>query len=125
MYTGLIAFYGTSDMHKTHSFYNEVLGLPLALEQTTCRLYAVPGGGHVGFCEHLPVTHAHKSPLITLVTNDVDAIYERILAAGIKPEVEPQENTEFKLYHFFVKDPVGYTVEIQQFLDDNWDASKQ
>lgn len=125
MWTGFIGFYGTPDLKQTHEFYAQILGLPLALDQGTCRLYAVPGGGYLGFCEHLAVCHTHKSPLITLITNEVDAVYERLCQAGIVPEVKPQTNDRFNLYHFFVRDPAGYTVEIQQFLDDNWDASKQ
>lgn len=124
MWTGFIGFYGTTDLEQTHTFYSEILGLPLALDQTTCRLYAVPGGGYLGFCEHLPVCHTHKSPLITLLTSEVDAIYERLCQADITPEAAPKVNEQFHLYHFFVRDPAGYTVEIQQFLDDNWDASQ-
>ncbi len=125
MWQGFIGFYGTPDLQQTHSFYADLLGLPLALDQGTCRLYAVPGGGYLGFCEHLAVCHTHKSPLITLITNEVDMVYNRLRQAGITPEAPPQINTRFNLYHFFVRDPAGYTVEIQQFLDDDWDGSKR
>ncbi len=125
MWNGFIGFYGTPNLEATHSFYADILELPLALDQGTCRIYAVPGGGYLGFCEHLAVCHTHKSPLITLITKEVDMVYERLCQAGIKPEAPPQNNTRFNLYHFFVRDPAGYTVEIQQFLDDDWDGSQQ
>lgn len=122
MWTGFIGFYGTPNIAETHEFYNTVLQLPLSLDQDACRIYAVPGGGHIGFCEHLAVCHTWKSPIITLLTDRVDQVYERLCQAGIESATKPQRNTQFNLYHFFVRDPAGYTVEIQQFLDKNWDA---
>lgn len=125
MWSGLIGFYGTHKIEETHWFYANVLELPLALDQDACRIYAVPGGGYIGFCEHLAVCHTWKSPIITLLTAHVDQIYQRLQQAGVATVTEPQRNTQFNLYHFFVRDPAGYTVEIQQFLDDNWDVSKK
>lgn len=39
---------------------------------------------------------------------------------GVDFEKSPQENPEFKIYHTFLRDPNGYLVEIQEFLDHQW-----
>lgn len=117
MWNGSIAFFGTTDLERTHQFYSELLGLSLYRDQGLCRIYAVPGGGLLGFCQHMAVTAQDKSPIITLLTEDVDGKYQKLARSGIEVVSKPQANTRFRIYHFFVKDPNGYTVEIQKFLD--------
>ncbi len=114
---GSIVFVGITDMDKTDSFYREKLGLELYKDQGLCRIYKVPGGGMLGFCTHQEVVSRDKSPIITLLTPDVDACYKALRKMGIKVDEEPKSNPRFKIYHFFLQDPDGYTVEIQRFLD--------
>ena len=115
---GLIVFLGSDDLEKTHSFYQETLGLPLYKDQGLCRIYSIPGGGKLGFCEHMAnVARGSNSPYITLLTDDVDAVYHKLKAAGIHLTEEPKENERFSIYHFLVRDPNGYIVEVQKFLD--------
>lgn len=114
---GVISFFGTDNLEETHKFYNEILDLPLYKDQGVCRIYTVPGGGKIGFCSHMAVTHQGKSPIITLLTDDVDGVYDRLLKADYDIPEPPTENKQFKIYHFFMSDPNGYTVEIQRFLD--------
>ncbi len=116
VWDGLIVFFGTEDMEATHQFYNQVLGLPLYKDQGVCRIYQVPGGGGLGFCTHVPVVKGEKTPILTLLTEDVDGLWKRLHDAGMKPQ-QPKTNDKFRIYHFFVPDPSGYTVEIQRFLD--------
>lgn len=113
---GSIFFLGTDDLVKTDHFYREVLKLKLILDQGLCRIYEIQNGGQIGFCGHHPVSHQGKSPIITLLTDDVDQWYAYLKQQGIEVENQPQVNEKFKIYHFFVKDPDGYTVEIQKFL---------
>lgn len=113
---GLIAFLGTDDIEATHQFYHHVLALPLFKDQGKCRIYDVPGGGRLGFCTHLPGFKGKRTPILTLLTEDVDGMWLRLQNAGMEPG-QPQNNTQFNIYHFFVQDPNGYTVEIQRFLD--------
>lgn len=116
-WNGLIVFLGTQDLEKTDDFYAGLLGLELERDQGACRIYKVPGGGHLGFCTHIPVTKSQRCPIITLVADDIDEIYQRLDLAGLSMEHEPRENSRFKIYHFFVTDPNGYLVEVQRFLD--------
>jgi catechol 2,3-dioxygenase-like lactoylglutathione lyase family enzyme len=114
---GLIVFLGTKDLAQTDKFYRELLDLGLYKDQGVCRIYDVPGGGRLAFCTHIPVTQVEKNPIITLLTDDVDGAYQRLCNGGFTPQHQPQENPRFKIYHFFVTDPNGYWVEVQQFLD--------
>lgn len=115
-YQGLILFLGTRDLQGVHRFYSGVLGLPLFLDQDSCRIYSVPGGGMVGFCLHLEVVAGRRTPMVTLVTHDVDKVFRAVVGAGIDTDGPPRFNPEFGIYHFFTKDPDGYTVEVQRFV---------
>lgn len=118
MWTDSIVFFGSSDLEQTHQFYHGHLTLPLERDQGLCRIYRVVGGGGLGFCTHMPVVHQEKSPILTLITPDVDGVYRRLEKAQVTLLHEPQENPTFGIYHFFLKDPDGYMVEVQRFLHE-------
>ena len=113
---GLIVFFGTKDLENTHRFYHETLGFPLFKDQGLCRIYDVEGGGKIGFCQHIETLKTEKSPIITLVVEDVDGYYNKLRKKSIEVMHPPRENPKFKIYHFFLEDPNGYTLEIQKFL---------
>ena len=55
--------------------------------------------------------------MISIVTNDVDAWYERILADGsVKILMEIYDNESVPIRAFLMEDPGGYTVEVFQWL---------
>ena len=114
---GSIVFLGAPDLEATHHFYNYLLGLAMTRDQGRCRIYGVPGGGQLGFCTHITVEHAAKSPIVTLLTPEVELLYQRLKDEGWPVGAPPKVHNEFGIYHFFVEDPHGYTVEIQAFLD--------
>lgn len=111
-----IIFLGTNNLHRTHEFMVNTLNLKLYKDQGLCRIYHLTDNSKIGFCEHMAVTHEEKSPIITLIVNDVDEYYEKLMKKGVVIEKKPQINKYFKIYHFFVKDPNGYFIEIQKFL---------
>ncbi len=117
-YNGLIVFFGTKDLQATHKFYAEIMGLTLYKDQGICKIYNVDGGGKIGFCTHLKVLSEKHEPIITLVTNDVDIAYVNLTASGLKCQGPPEINPKFNINSFYSKDPNGYTVEVQQFLDE-------
>ncbi|MCB2157057.1 VOC family protein [bacterium] len=113
---GLIVFLGTDDLEATHTFYHDVLGLELDRDQGVCRIYRVPGGGCLGFCTHVPVARDARSPIITLLVEDVARSHETLLKRGATPEAPPAYNEKYRIEHFFLSDPNGYAVEIQRFV---------
>ncbi|GAB4398153.1 MAG: VOC family protein [Anaerolineales bacterium] len=119
-----ITFLHTDNLIETAAFYEQVLGLPLVLDQGTCRIYRVAGAAFVGFCTHGVADSARAGVVLTLVTNAVDAWYAQLLARGVVFEKPPALNARFEIYHCFLRDPNGYLLEIQQFRDPRWQMER-
>ena len=113
-----ITFLGTKDLNETSFFYQNILGLTLYKDQNVCLIFNINDQSKIGFCEHMPVIYNDKSPILTFVTEDVDKYYSKLIKAGLNIGEKPHINRKFNIYHFFFKDPNGYTIEIQKFLDD-------
>ncbi|MBY9019646.1 MAG: VOC family protein [Candidatus Lokiarchaeota archaeon] len=112
-----ITFLGTKDLKKTSNFYQNILGLTIYKDQKICLIFNINNQSKIGFCEHIPVIHDEKSPIITLITDEVDDIFNELVNHGLKIAEKPKLNKKFNIYHFFFKDPNGYTIEIQHFLE--------
>lgn len=115
----LITFLYTDRLEETARFYEEELGLELALDQGTCRIYAVTGGAYLGFCSR-ETAATPDGVIVTLVSPDVDAWYDHLKSAGVTVEKPPQLNSKYQIYHCFARDPNGYLIEIQRFEDPRW-----
>jgi catechol 2,3-dioxygenase-like lactoylglutathione lyase family enzyme len=114
-----ITFLYADDLQHTARFYEEVLELPLKLDQGGCRIYEVASGGYVGFCQRAEAPHP-PGIILTLVTEDVDGWYERLAERGVVFEKTPMHNPDYNIYHCFFRDPNGYLIEIQRFEDPRW-----
>ena len=114
-----ITFCYTKDLKTTSEFYEKLLGLELALDQGGCRIYKVAGGSYLGFCER-EVEGDRAGIILTLVAEDVDGWYQRLLEHGVSIDEKPKQNPEYLVYHFFFRDPNGYLLEIQRFDDPRW-----
>lgn len=115
-----ITFLPAADLAEVDRFYGGVLGLELALDQGTCRIYRVAGGAYVGFCEGGNPLAQPGAVILTLVTEDVAGWFERLEARGAPTDGAPRVNPRFQIEHFFATDPNGYRVEVQRFLDPRW-----
>jgi catechol 2,3-dioxygenase-like lactoylglutathione lyase family enzyme len=114
---GLIAFYPCHDLEATRNFYERDLCLPLVRDQGTCLIFKVAREAYVGFCQHGEILPEHKGLIVTLLTDDVDGMYRRLRHLNIETEATPKLNETYRIYHFFARDPDGYRVEIQRFLE--------
>jgi catechol 2,3-dioxygenase-like lactoylglutathione lyase family enzyme len=112
-----ITFFMVKDLDATADFYERVLGLLLAVDQGSCRIYQVVGQAYIGFCERPDSADSTRNVILTLVTPEVDAWYKHLRARGLSPENPPAVNPTYRIYHFYLRDPDGYLVEIQRFLD--------
>jgi len=117
-----VTFLYTRDLEATARFYEEVLGLSLALDQGSCRIYRVAGGAFLGFCQREEVPERPQGIILTLVTGEVDLWYETLRERGVTFEKPPARNPRYNIYHCFLRDPNGYLIEIQTFLDPSWSA---
>lgn len=119
-----ITFLYTADLARAASFYEEALGLKLALDQGSCRIYRVTGSrAYIGVCQAADAPVEPASIIFTLVAQDVDGWHERISGQGWQCEHPPRYNEIYDIYHFFVRDPSGYRIEIQRFPEADWDQS--
>ena len=94
--------------------------LHLVLDQGGCRIYKVVDTAYVGICERVDAVEQPKGIIFTLVVPDVDAWYTYLRDRGVSFEKAPAINDAYGIYHCFARDPNGYLIEIQRFLNPNW-----
>jgi catechol 2,3-dioxygenase-like lactoylglutathione lyase family enzyme len=114
-----ITFLYTNDLVQTAHFYEQVLGLPLKLDQGTCRIYQVSEDGFIGFCHRADAAPPQANlphVILTLVVPSVDEWYRYLQEQNIQLDKAPTTNLEYRIYHCLLRDPNGYLLEIQQFL---------
>ena len=116
----LLTFIYTQDLAATTHFYEDVMGLSLTLDQGSCRIYRISSNGFLGICQSNAVSERPQGIIITLATHDVDGWYQYLSERGVTFEKPPAHNPDYNIYHCFVRDPNGYLLEIQQFLDPTW-----
>lgn len=118
-----ITFLYAQNLAETAHFYEQVLGFELALDQGACRIYhTLDRRAYVGICER--EVPAETGLIFTLVTPDVDGWYAYLKERGAQPENEPRMNERYGIYHFFLRDPNGYLIEVQRFSAEPWDQSR-
>ena len=115
-----ITFLYTKDIAKSTAFYEDILQLPLVLDQGGCCIYGVTDTAYVGVCERENAVTIPNGVIFTLVVQDVDGWYSHMRELGVPFEKIPAINEAYGIYHCFAKDPNGYLIEIQRFLDPDW-----
>lgn len=116
----LITFLYYVDLAGAMRFYEEVLGLPLAIDQGWSKIYRITAGGYVGLVDETRGMHranAIKPVQICMRVKDVDAWYDYLIGAGITIAREPRSHAELKIRAFVLHDPEGYQIEIQSALE--------
>ena len=111
-----VIFLSVSDLDSSSRFYGETLGLRLACDQGTCRIYHLCGNSYIGVCKGEPPRWPNGLTL-TMVSADVDGWYERLKERDVEIKHPPKLNEKYKIYHFYLNDPDGYIIEIQRFVE--------
>ena len=112
-----VTFLDTPDLARTADFYERILGLRLARDQGTCRIYHVSVGAYLGFCQRADATAEPRGGVVTLVTDGVDEMCAHLRSHGVEFIKEPADNPSYRIYNAFVRDPNGYVIEIQRFWE--------
>ncbi|GAB1422332.1 VOC family protein [Anaerolineales bacterium] len=115
-----ITFLYTSDLKQSVDFYENILGLRLVVDQGVCKIYETSQAGYLGFCTKAELPADLSMIILTLITDEVDDWYETLSQQGVICENKPKISEAYGVYHFFFRDPMGYRLEIQKFLDPNW-----
>jgi len=106
----------THDLDSTAEFYREILGLECTRDEGGARIFKTGDGAFIGVCSAFDDRVVEpRGGMISVVTDDVDAWYQRLSAKGLAIENPPRRLEQFGIYSFFVRDPNGYVIEFQQF----------
>lgn len=119
-----VTFLKTKDLDQTTQFYTQILGFQLVLDQDYCRIFRACPNSHLGFCL-TDATTGSSEVIITLEIPDVDGYYQHLKSLGVEVEIAPRLNKNFNIYQMFLRDPNGYLIEIQRFLDPLWEQVRQ
>jgi catechol 2,3-dioxygenase-like lactoylglutathione lyase family enzyme len=114
-----ITFLNTAILSETAEFYEEKLGLELALDQGSCRIYRVCAGAYLGFCSREGGARP-DGIILTLVSADVEGWHLQLESRGVVFEKAPTYNAAYDITQAFLRDPNGYLIEIQRFEDPRW-----
>jgi catechol 2,3-dioxygenase-like lactoylglutathione lyase family enzyme len=114
-----VTFLLVADLEASTQFYQGRLGLEQVLDQGDCRIFRITATSFLGVCQRAQQADP-GSVLVTLVTDDVDGTHASLTAAGVACERTPQVNDTYNVYHAFYRDPDGFLIEVQRFLDPSW-----
>mmetsp|Transcript_469 Transcript_469/g.1393 ORF Transcript_469/g.1393 Transcript_469/m.1393 type:complete len:148 (-) Transcript_469:115-558(-) len=129
--SGSITFIYAADFDAACEFYGTALGLPAAGAMgDNVKIFALPGA-YLGIVRQ-GVSAAASPPMcakdagrdtviVGLLCADAEAV--DALAAKLDPaciEAAPARNDTFGIYNMMARDPNGYLVEIQAFLDPSF-----
>jgi len=115
-----ITFFYYDKLAPAARFYEDLLGLELVEDQGWARLYRVSKRAFLGIVDAAKGYHPvrrENSVMLTLVTGDVDEWYTLLSRAGAEIETSITVHDDIGVKGFFLRDPGGYVVEIQSFLD--------
>ena len=108
----------TDNLEHTSEFYKNDLGLKLVLDEGVARIFKVSKAAQIGVCTAYEDRIVEpKGGMITLVTDAVDEWYSQLTNRGVVIKSPPKVLEKFNIYTFFLEDPNGYIIEIQQFLE--------
>jgi predicted enzyme related to lactoylglutathione lyase len=115
-----ITFLYYDELEPVVRFYGEVLGLALVEDQGWTKIYAIGKNAFLGIVSgekgfHQP--QEENAVLVTLVVDDVFGWYAYLNERGVSLLTDVKEVEDIRVRAFFLEDPGGYTLEIQQFLD--------
>jgi predicted enzyme related to lactoylglutathione lyase len=115
-----ITFLYYRQIEPAASFYEETLGFELVEDQGWAKIYRTGGNAFLGIVAGEKGFHApqeRNAVLVTLVVDDVPGWYDRLKRLGVKMLSDLEHRQEIGIQCFFVQDPGGYALEVQQFLN--------
>ena len=115
-----ITFLYYHELEPMDRFYRDVIGLELVEDQRWAKIYSIGRGAFLGIVSGEKGFHRPRDEnavLVTLIVDDVLAWYDYLEKRGVKLLTEVKEVEEIQVRVFFLEDPGGYTLEIQQFLN--------
>jgi predicted enzyme related to lactoylglutathione lyase len=116
-----IACFYYPDLSPASRFYQEIMGFELvqAVDEWF-RVYRTSANAFLAIVNEERGFHKAQQKnavLVVLVVDDVSWWYDHLRCEGAKVLTAIQEMRDIRARCFFVEDPGGYTIEIEQFLE--------
>lgn len=111
-----ITFLYYRDLATAMRFYEDVLGLPLAIDQGWCKIYRIAEGAHVGLVDEtrgMNNWQPEKCVQLCIRVPDVDAWYAYAQEEALSGLSQLFVNDALGIRAFVFHDPEGYQIEIQ------------
>lgn len=111
-----ITFFYYRDLPRAMRFYEDILGLPLAIDQGWCKIYRLCPGAHVGLVDEAKGMNKWqpiKPVQLCIRVPDVDAWYIYAKEEELDALSDLFINDEIGIRAFVFNDPEGYQIEIQ------------
>lgn len=117
---GTVTFFYYEDIDAAARFYNDLLQLPITMNEDWVKIFQITSTSSVGIVQHGRGFHevsVDKPAMLSMVTNDVDAWYARLQDANvlIRSELPPPDKKvkagTAPIRGFVAEDPGGYTIE--------------
>ncbi|MEM9788184.1 MAG: VOC family protein [Pseudomonadota bacterium] len=111
-----ITFFYYRDLSAAMAFYEDVLGLPLAIDQGWCKIYRICPGAHVGLVDETKGMNkwAPVKPVqLCIRVPNVDDWYSYAEARALDNLSDLFVNDAIGIRAFVFNDPEGYQIEIQ------------
>ena len=115
----MITFIYYRDLQKGIDFYQNTLGLTLAIDQGWCKIYQVSKSGYLGIVDEkrgMQNWHAEKTVQICLRVPEVLPWYEFCQGMSLPKLSQLFTNEALKIRAFVFEDPEGYQIEIQESI---------
>jgi predicted enzyme related to lactoylglutathione lyase len=116
---GVITWLYYNDLPRAMEFYEKIMGFEFEVDQGWSKIYKIRNGAYVGLVDgehgYHPASET-KPVILCLNVRDVDAWHKKLRDHGLELEELPQESERLKIKVFMLKDPEGYTIEIQQTM---------
>ena len=111
-----ITFLYYRDLATAMRFYEDILGLPLAIDQGWCKIYRIADGAHVGLVDEtrgMNNWQPEKCVQLCIRVPDVDAWYAYAQEEALDGLSALFVNDALGIRAFVFNDPEGYQIEIQ------------
>ena len=114
-----ITFLYYKDLAPAQHFYENIMGFQLAEDQGWAKIYRVSDNAFVGLVDEARGSLNVKEDsavMLTLVSDDVRGWYDYLKGKDVEFIREFGTSDEIQIEYFFIRDPGGYTIEIEKFL---------
>lgn len=113
------------DIPRAQRFYEDVLGLTLAVDQGYSKIYQVSPTSFIGLVDEAQGLHRAseaKAVTVSFATEQVDEWYAYLKGRGVPMKHVLENGRRHPTRGFVALDPEGYYLEFERFLPDPQNA---